>query len=460
MTSHLFDESSLKKATQSRDIVVALSSGPGPAGVAVIRMTGTGSHELIAQFISVKKWRYKYLHLTDFSYGQFGTIDRVLVAFFKSPNSYTGEDVVEIHCHGGPFVIESILKACLKEGAKNAGPGEFTRRAFLNGKIDLTTAEGVKEMIDAHAQHQWMAAKFLASGGLATLIAQLRGQVIKAMAYLEAQIDFPDEGDTRHLHLGQVNSLMEQTKATVERLARSYDCGRVCREGFRVAIVGRPNMGKSTLLNYLLGENRSIVTNIAGTTRDYIEERCLIHGQLVRLVDTAGLTSTNDVVESIGIESTKRIIEDVDLVIILQAKNELPEDIDLSEFKNLEESNVLRIQSKCDLIGTKWDRADLEISCQTGLGMDFLKDTISQRASTYLRRLPESGFITSLRHKEALDQASLGIQRFFKCIEEDTYEELMAFELQSVARSLGEIIGHVDNEDLLDRIFADFCIGK
>jgi tRNA modification GTPase len=326
----------------------------------------------------------------------------------------------------------------------------------LNGKMDLTEAEGVRALVEAESEHQWKAARQLATGRLKVAIERLRRELVESMAYLEAQIDFPDEGDTAHLHLDAVTQRVTAVRATVIRLIASYEDGRVASRGLMVALLGEPNAGKSTLMNELLGRERAIVSDIAGTTRDYLEEPCLIEGRRIRLVDMAGVRhGASDPIERIGVETAQRLAGEADLVLLLApadrgAAPELPA-----------LPNLLKIVTKVDLKRPAWaDASWLSLSCRTGAGLPALRTALVRRVDEHVSGLREDTFITTTRHVQALEDAKTALDAYFAASKAGAYEELLAFELQQAARALEQIIGRVDHEDVLDVVFSAFCIGK
>lgn len=393
-------------------------------------------------------------------------LDEPLVAKFDGPRSFTGEDSLEIYCHGGPYIVRRILETIYANGVRPADPGEFTRRAFLHGKLDLTAAEGVRALVNAESKDQWQAARQLATGKLRNAIDQLRTQLIGSMAYLEAQIDFPDEGDTESLKLQDVTDRVRTVERSVAKLRASYDGGRVAARGLMVALFGAPNTGKSTLMNELLGHERAIVTEVAGTTRDYLEEPCLVEGHLLRLVDMAGIrpSADADAVEQIGIKHALRLAKEADLVLFLAGSDQNAGAAQSLLFweKELSPRASLKLLTKTDISPRpRWaDPSFLAISCKTGAGMDELRRTLARQVETHIGRLGEETYVTTARHAAALDQAQDALARFFAAVTAGSYEEMLAFELQQAARALAAIVGAVDNEDILDTVFSTFCLGK
>jgi tRNA modification GTPase len=457
-------------AARDEEPIAALASGSGAAAVALLRLSGRGCHELAAPLLEPlgpAPWTPQTLRLCRLRDPATGEVlDEPLAAQFVGPRSFTGEDSIEIYCHGGPYIVQRALATLYKAGFRPAEPGEFTRRAFLNGKLDLTAAEGIKELVEAQSHQQWQAARQLASGKLKDTIDALRKELIQSMAYLEAQIDFPDEGDTAHLHRGHVRTRVDAVRARVKRLLGTYDSGRVATRGLMVALVGAPNAGKSTLMNELLGRERAIVTAIAGTTRDYLEEGCLVHGRLVRLVDMAGLRESTDAVEAIGIDTARRLAREADLVVFLAAADNPAAPAEVAAWEaELEPKKALHLVTKCDLARPAppaWAKAPrwLGISCATGTGVDELRTRLAEAVDRHVGGLGEESFVTSARHVAALQAAQAALDAFAAADARGEYDELLAFELQQAARALQSIIGAVDNEDILDAVFSTFCVGK
>jgi tRNA modification GTPase len=389
-------------------------------------------------------------------------VDELMVAVFHGPASFTGEDSAELYCHGGPYIVGRILHILYAQGFRPAQPGEFTRRAFLHGKMDLSSAEGIKQLVEAQTEQQWLAARQLATGKFARTIEDLRASLVESMAYLAARIDFPDEGDTQDVDLVMVRSRVEKVRQRIQKLEDSYGSGRVAAQGLMVTILGRPNMGKSTLMNTLLGKERAIVTEHAGTTRDYLEEPCRVHGRLIRLVDTAGVRDALDAAEKVGIVRALELAQESDLILLLSAADAGPEDrIEADRLEaQLGAERCLRVLTKADLGVPPWAKDYLTISCKAERGLEQLEEEIVKRVDGFVGKLSEEAFVSSARHLAALQTAKADLIAFFDAEAAGHYDELLAFELQNAARSLSSILGTIDVEDVLDKIFRDFCVGK
>ena len=457
------------------DVIAAVASGAGATAVAIIRVSGKDALGLVSPALSflgkpnAAPRTMHYGRLRDPATG--AVIDDVMAAAFVAPHSFTGEDSVEIFCHGGPYIVRRILTTLYALGARPAAPGEFTRRAFLNGKLDLTEAEGIRALVTAESEHQWVAARHLATGRLKERIEGLRRQLIECLAYLEAQIDFPDEGDTAHLHLEHVKTRAVSVNAAISTLLATYDDGKVAARGLMVALFGAPNAGKSTLMNELLGRDRAIVSEIAGTTRDYLEEPCLVEGRLLRLVDMAGVRAADgsagavDPIEQVGIASSLRLARDADLVLFLVPADATAAAIQETErwIKDLAPRQTMRVMTKSDLPRSTWNGADGQwetLSCRTGQGIAALKKALAGRVDRHVGDLKEEAFLTSARHVAALETAQRALGGYFAAADRGAFEEMLAFEIKDAVKALEDVIGRVDHEDVLDKIFSEFCIGK
>lgn len=443
--------------------IVALASGQGPSAIALLRVSGRGCHDKLLSCLrkkSLRSWNMNHQSLCQLFYPETSVVlDEVMVTLFRAPYSYTGQDAAEVFLHGSPYIVQAALKLFYKLGFRHAEPGEFTRRAYLSGKIDLSEAEGIHDLISSYSEQQWFAARQLYSGKLKNLVDQISQQLIEAIAWLEASIDFPEEDDTSRIHGSDIKSRVQKVECTLEDLLATYSNGKVATEGLRVAFFGEPNVGKSTLMNTLLNSERAIVTDIPGTTRDYLEETCLINGRLIRLIDTAGIRESSETIEQMGIQRTYEIAKKADLVLFLSdhADNEKVK-LWLDEIGC---TQYLKVHTKSDLsfsgnVSSDW----IKISCHREIGIDDLKEKIQSTIDSYLKPLAESTFISSLRHKTAVEQSLESIHRFYMAIEEKAYDEILAFELHQAMKELRSIVGEISSDQILDKIFSTFCVGK
>ncbi len=443
--------------------IVALASGSGPGAVGVIRLSGVNCWDVIGPSLGgISAIKERTTSLRTFNDPKTGeAVDDLVVVFFKGPHSFTGQDTVELYCHGGAYIIQRILGILYNQGARPAQAGEFTKRALLNGKLDLTAAEGIRDLVEAQSRQQWLAGRQLYTGRLKDGIDSLRQEVIGSMAYLEAMIDFPDEGDTAHVALDDVRRRLNKVSGTLKSLISTFQSGHVASRGLMVALVGAPNAGKSTLLNTLLGKQRAIVSAVAGTTRDYIEEPCLIDGRLIRLVDTAGIRDTSDSIEQEGVALSRKILEEADVVISLCAADSTEIDrASITADLSASRKSFIAVVTKADLTIPAWARSELAISCKSGAGIDQLKNKLMGIVDTHLQGLEERPFLTSLRQQQALLKASDSLDKFFQQDKDHAGHEMLAFELQESARAMSSVIGDISNEDILDKVFSEFCIGK
>jgi tRNA modification GTPase len=449
--------------------IAALATAPGSAAIAVIRLSGQGALERIEALLQRRTHANpRFMALAKFIHPEtLEILDELLVTTFVGPSSFTGEDSAELYCHGGPYIVQRILQTLFAYGFRQADPGEFTRRAFLNGKMDLSSAEGIKQLVEASTHQQWIAARQLATGSFSETIEDLRSKLIGTLAFLAARIDFPDEGDTQDVALETVVHKVRQVSSQLDKLEASYQSGRIAAQGLMVAIIGKPNAGKSTLMNTLLGHDRAIVSDEAGTTRDYLEEPCRVRGRLIRLIDTAGVRETIDKVERQGVEKALRLATEADLVLLLIGRDAAESDYRAMEVMAHEigESKCLLVQTKADLARNPKepvlaDKALVAISCLQSHGLDLLEDEIAKRVDGYLGSLEDKPFVSSARHLAAIQEAKGMLKQFYEGVEAGAYDEMLAFELQNASRALGSILGVVDVEDILDKVFHEFCVGK
>lgn len=437
------------------DTIAAIATPPGEGAIAMIRISGAEAFRIASSiFLPLGKSPTPRCATYGKIHDRGETIDQVLLTTFPSPASFTGEDMVEISCHGGVLLAARILEIVLRCGARNAEPGEFSQRAFLNGKIDLTRAEAIMDIIRARTAPALRAAALQLEGRLGDEIRHLREAVLEVVVHLEAWIDFPEEGidpKTGKALLEKIHSAIERT----ESLLSTADEGRILREGVRVAIVGLPNAGKSSLLNHLLGMDRAIVSEIPGTTRDTIEESACLRGILFKLTDTAGLRETSDPVEREGVARSGRAIENADLVLHIFDATSTDHPLPLSEREIL-------VANKADLLSPATARRTdaIHVSCHTGEGFDALLDAMAQEAGSKHHGGAPSLAAINARHKSLLEITASSLRNAAELSNSNSPPELTAVELRSALDSLGRIVGATDTEEILGQIFSRFCIGK
>ena len=463
-----------------QETIVALATPSGAGAIAIIRLSGKDAISIAAdvfQSVSGKditKQKTHTIHLGHITDN--GKIyDQVLLSIFKGPNSYTGENVIEISCHGSTFIQQQIIQLLLRKGAKMAQAGEFTLRAFLNGKLDLSQAEAVADLIasDNEASHQIAMQQM--RGGFSNEIAKLREELLNFASLIELELDFAEE-DVEFADRTQFHELLERIEFVLKRLIDSFAVGNVIKNGIPVAIVGEPNVGKSTLLNALLNEERAIVSDIAGTTRDTIEDELVINGIGFRFIDTAGIRETKDVVESIGIQKTFEKIEQAQVVIYLfeSSKFQVSGSQYITEIEKIKNKYPLKqlivVVNKIDLISegeVNQIRQQLEelnvklatISAKEKSGIDTLKEELLSLVNTGALRNNET-IVTNTRHYDSLLKALEEIQKVKWGLDSGLSSDLMAIDIRSALHYFGEITGEVTNDELLGNIFANFCIGK
>lgn len=427
--------------------IAAIITAPGQAAISAIRISGDDSWQIVSKFVTAEL-KPAEMKLAWFKNAD-EKIDQVLVLPFKAPRSYTGEDVIEIHCHGGVYLAKRILSLLLDAGAKLAREGEFTERAFLNQKLDLSQAESVLDLIHSRSKSSGENAVKIYQGYLGEQIHMIRNDLISLMGSVVAGIDFPDEvGDfDSQLFANKIKNAIDK----INELLKGEADGRILREGYKVAIVGQPNAGKSSLLNVLLHEQRAIVTDIAGTTRDLIEEQISIEGLPVILLDTAGLRDSEDTVEKIGIERSKKAIEEADLVLHLQ---DLSDD-QVCKIKIPAGVNCIRVGTKKDLVSEGKD-LDILISSNTEENISKLKQMIYERAIN-AAELPVK---INQRQADLLRKSKDALAKSLEAADQKHPADFWTIDLKAAIASLGEITGDVLTEELLDEIFSKFCIGK
>lgn len=456
------------------DTIAAIATPPGEGGIGIIRISGSDAVRIIEQLFAPKNkklWEQKtshrlYLgHIVDKNKNQ--PIDEVLVSIMKSPKSFTGEDVVEINCHGGYLPLTLILELVLASGARLAGPGEFSKRAFLNGRLDLAQAEAIIDVIRATSQSGLTAAVNQLQGGLSKQVEKLRADLLRIIAYLEASIDFPED-EIEALSAQEITEVLTLVLNETHRMLEGFNAGKIYREGLKTVIVGKPNVGKSSLLNALVRENRAIVTEIPGTTRDVIEEIISFGGIALKIVDTAGIRETEDLVEKIGVEKSKALLMEADLVLVVldAALGIDAADEEILQMVKQSGKKYLVLLNKIDVAKEKENKVlvehdhILEISAKEEIGLDQLERTIKNLLLAGQIAPNSEKLVTRYRHYEALQRAERHVKETLSALKRNMPADFLSIDLKAAWEALGEITGSTVSEDILDRIFADFCIGK
>ncbi|MCH7690091.1 MAG: tRNA uridine-5-carboxymethylaminomethyl(34) synthesis GTPase MnmE [candidate division Zixibacteria bacterium] len=464
--------SASQKSSTNEDTIVAIITPPGEGGIAAIRLAGRRSLTILTEHFrpavkddsDFKPFLMRYGFFVD---DKLEKIDEILAVFMPKERSYTGLEQIEIFSHGGSLVVKKIQEILLKSGARAAEPGEFTKLAFLSGRIDLSKAEAVAEIIEANTQRSYDVAREHLIGNYSKHIEKLRTELIEILAEVEASIDFPEEEIDPQETSQLVNRLSSLAKS-IKELADSYSGGRIINEGFKIAIAGRPNAGKSSLFNLLLKQERALVTPTPGTTRDYLSEWIELGGQAVNIIDTAGLRSGGGVIEKAGQSSAKKIMDQADLIIWMA---------DLSQKKwvdFLSEDLSEDLNRNSIILGNKIDKVSLDektkklisnhnvlpLSCLTSQGVDSFKSVLVNRIAESMPDLTSGLVVTSARHMQKLNSALDEIAQAKSKLAENQSPELTALDLRQAANELAEITGRIYNEDILGQIFSKFCIGK
>ena len=455
------------------DTIAAIATASGNSGIGIIRVSGDEAIEIVdkifksvnsdKKFVNVKSHTINYGHIVDND----KVIDEVLVSVMNGPHSYTGEDVVEINCHGGMIVIRKILEIVLKNGARTAEPGEFTKRAFLNGRMDLSQAEAVMDVINAKNEFALSSSIEQLNGRVSEKIKSLREKIIYNIAFIESALDDPE-----HISIDgyseKLSKILEEVNGELSRLINNFDNGRIVKEGVKTVILGKPNAGKSSLLNLLLGEERAIVTDIEGTTRDTLEESINLNGVFLNLIDTAGIRDSEDVVEQIGVNKAKELAEKSDLVIfVADASKELDEN-DKEIINLIKDKQAIVLLNKSDLgtiineknVSEFDNKPVITFSAKTGDGLDELENKIRDLFYEGKVKYNDELYITNARQKESLINAKNSIEEVIKSVENDMPEDFYSIDLMDAYTYLGQIIGESVEDDLVNEIFSKFCMGK
>ena len=456
------------------DIIAAPSTPTGTGGIGIIRISGEGSVALadkIFKSASGKKLSEKKSH--TITYGNIvdqngKKIDEVLVSIMKAPNSYTKEDVVEINCHGGTAAVKKVMETVTNAGARTAEPGEFTKRAFLNGRIDLTQAEAVIDVINSKTERSMKNAVNQLSGGLSAKVKEIRSELVDAVSTIEAAIDYP-EHDIEEETYASLNNTVTDTLSKVNHLIKTADMGKMVRDGVNLVILGKPNVGKSSLLNFLLDEERAIVTDVPGTTRDTVEEYFNIAGIPVRITDTAGVRDTDDIVEKIGVERSMERAENADLILLLIDMSRPLEDDDRRLIEFVQGRKYVVLENKTDLeIAVDKDETEkllgkeniISLSVKERKGTDELLKHLENMLTEGTIEAGDGVMVSNVRHKNSLEKAKTALEKALNTIEIRMPEDFVSMDISEAIGFLGEITGESLQEDIINRIFEKFCLGK
>lgn len=455
------------------DTIAAISSAAGNSGIGIIRVSGDEAIEVVDKIFrpanknkklaNVESHTVHYGHIMDGD----KTLDQVLVIVMKNPHSYTGEDTVEIDCHGGMLILKKVLDLVLKNGARTAEPGEFTKRAFLNGRIDLSQAEAVMDLINSKNDFALNSSIEQLKGGVSDAIKDIRKDIIYHIAFIESALDDPE-----HISLDgydeEITEMLNENINKISKLVNSFDNGRIMKEGIKTVILGKPNAGKSSLLNLMLGEDRAIVTDIEGTTRDTLEENINFNGLSLKIIDTAGIRDTEDLVERIGVNKAKEIAKEGDLIIyVVDGSREL-DDNDREIIKLINDKQAIILVNKSDMdtvinideLKKDSNRDVILFSVKNGEGMDQLEEEIRNMFYSGKVTYNDQVYITNARHKEALENALESLKQVKNSVDAGMPEDFYSIDLMDAYTDLGLIIGESVEDDLVNEIFSKFCMGK
>lgn len=454
------------------DTIAAVATTVGEGGVSIIRVSGDKSLKIVSSIFEgknkrelddIKSYTMRYGHIVDKDKNH---IDEVIVSYMKGPRSFTAEDVVEINCHGGVIATNRVMQEVLKAGARMAEPGEFSKRAFLNGRIDLSQAEAIVDIINAKTELSMKSALMQSEGGISKEIEILRNDLLSTIAHIEATVDYPED-DLEEVTADMAVLKLNEVLLTINNLLDTADEGKILREGLNTVIVGKPNVGKSSLLNALTKENRAIVTDIPGTTRDVIEEYINISGVPIKIIDTAGIRETEDLVEKIGVEKSKEKINEADLIVLILDNSRAIEEEDKEIIEYIKDKKYIVLLNKIDLDG-KINKDDLiglnsdyifNVSIKTGENIEKIKECIKELF--FKGEIATNDIIiTNTRHKEALFRAKENIESSIDALKNTFAIDLASIDIRNAWTILGQITGNTLEENIIDKIFSEFCLGK
>ncbi|WP_454052263.1 tRNA uridine-5-carboxymethylaminomethyl(34) synthesis GTPase MnmE [Clostridium sp. Marseille-Q7071] len=454
------------------DTIAAVATTVGEGGVSIIRVSGDKSLKIVSSIFEgknkrelddIKSYTMRYGHIVDKDKNH---IDEVIVSYMKGPRSFTAEDVVEINCHGGVIATNRVMQEVLKAGARMAEPGEFSKRAFLNGRIDLSQAEAIVDIINAKTELSMKSALMQSEGGISKEIEVLRNDLLSTIAHIEATVDYPED-DLEEVTADMAVLKLNEVLLTINNLLDTADEGKILREGLNTVIVGKPNVGKSSLLNALTKENRAIVTDVPGTTRDVIEEYINISGVPIKIIDTAGIRETEDLVEKIGVEKSKEKINEADLIVLILDNSRAIEEEDKEIIEYIKDKKYIVLLNKIDLDG-KINKDDLiglnsdyifNVSIKTGENIEKIKECIKELF--FKGEIATNDIIiTNTRHKEALFRAKENIESAVDALKNTFAIDLASIDIRNAWTILGQITGNTLEENIIDKIFSEFCLGK
>ena len=456
------------------DTICAIATPIGEGGIAIIRVSGENALEIVSKVFraksgtdikNMKSYTMKYGHIYDGD----DLIDEVIISYMKGPRSFTAEDVVEINCHGGVVSTNKVLESIIKAGARIAEPGEFTKRAFLNGRIDLSQAEAVIDIIDAKSEREANEGIKQLDGYLSKEINEIKQLIMNELINIEVSIDYPEYDEIEEVSNKKMENILNEVKTKLKKLEKSFDNGKIIKEGIKTAIIGKPNAGKSSLLNNILKEERAIVTDIEGTTRDTIEEFAIINGIPIKLIDTAGIRKTENKIEKIGIEKAREIALSADLIILIfDISKELSND-DLELLELIKNKKSIILLNKCDLENKIIEddarliaasKNILKISIKDNIGIEKIEEAISEMFRIGDIQLENDVIITNVRHKNLISIAINNTEKAIKQLKDNIPIDIATISIKDILENLGEITGDVVTEDIINEIFSKFCLGK